>query len=85
MAEKDTDVNKVADFFFGTPPNVKAKRARGEEVPLITPVDILSKFGVSEEKIDQITRKTNELNSSINKIKGINLSGNFPFTKVSDT
>ena len=27
MAEKDTDVNKVADFFFGTPPNVKAKRA----------------------------------------------------------
>ena len=34
-----------------------------------------------QEKLDQITKKTNELNASINKMKGINLSGNFPFTK----
>jgi len=65
MAEKDTDLNKVADFFFGTPPNVKAKRARGEEVPLMTPVDILSKFGVSEEKIDKITKNVGSMPESV--------------------
>ena len=37
-----------------------------------------------QEKLDQITKKTNELNASINKMKGINLSGNFPFTKGED-
>ncbi len=37
-----------------------------------------------QEKLDQITKKTNELNASINKMKGINLSGNFPFTKGKD-
>ena len=37
-----------------------------------------------QEKLDQIKKKTDELNASINKMKGINLSGNFPFTKGED-